>query len=131
MDTRIVTIGAYGFDEDTFFDALLTAEVDTFCDIRQRRGMRGARYAFANSTRLQRRLSEFGIRYFHFKELAPSAAVREKQKQSDHANKTTKRHRRALSPAFVAAYEQEVLAAFDSAAFVAGLDSQAQVIALF
>ena len=49
MKIKIVTIGVYGFDESGFFDALCQAEVDTFCDIRSRRGLRGATYAFANS----------------------------------------------------------------------------------
>ncbi|MFN2179799.1 MAG: hypothetical protein ACK2UV_09955, partial [Candidatus Promineifilaceae bacterium] len=56
----IVTIGVYGFDETTFFQALKDAGVDTFCDIRRRRGVRGSRYAFANSKRLQKRLAELG-----------------------------------------------------------------------
>ena len=45
---RVVTIGAYGFSADRFFAALREAGVDTFLDIRQRRGVRGAEYAFAN-----------------------------------------------------------------------------------
>ena len=58
---KLITIGVYGFDEESFFQALLAAGVDVFCDIRQRRGVRGATYAFANSQRLQRRLAELGI----------------------------------------------------------------------
>ena len=63
MGLKVVTIGVYGFDEEHFFQALTDARVDTFCDIRQRRNVRGAQYAFANSKRLQRRLGELGIRY--------------------------------------------------------------------
>ena len=55
---KFVTIGVYGSDEATFFEALQRAGVDTFCDIRWRRGVRGAKYAFANSARLQKRLAE-------------------------------------------------------------------------
>ncbi|HEX9735328.1 MAG TPA: DUF488 family protein [Thermoanaerobaculia bacterium] len=69
---RIVTIGVYGFDEEGFFLALTNAGVDTFCDVRRRRGLRGSTYAFANSRRLQDRLATVGIRYVHVKELAPS-----------------------------------------------------------
>ena len=54
MPLKLVTIGVYGFDEASFFAALQTAGVDTLCDMRQRRGVRGADYAFVNSKRLQR-----------------------------------------------------------------------------
>ena len=37
---QIVTIGVYGFKLDQFFQALQRAGVDTFCDIRWRRGVR-------------------------------------------------------------------------------------------
>ena len=47
-----VTIGVYGFDESSFFQTLQNAGVDTFCDLRARRGVRGAAYAFANGERL-------------------------------------------------------------------------------
>ena len=67
MNIKIVTIGVYGFDEAGFFEALRKAEVDTFCDIRSRRGVRGATYAFANSMRLQARLASLGIRYIRCK----------------------------------------------------------------
>ena len=38
MKPKIVTIGVYGFDEDSFFEALRKAKVDTFCDIRKPAG---------------------------------------------------------------------------------------------
>ena len=60
--------------------------LDTFCDIRQRRGVRGATYAFANSQRLQVRLAELGIRYLHRKDLAPTKAMREVQAEADKAS---------------------------------------------
>ena len=83
MKPKIVTIGVYGFDESSFFEALREADVDTFCDIRARRGLRGATYAFANSQRLQERLAELGIRYIHRKDLAPTRAARDRQAQTD------------------------------------------------
>ena len=55
---RILTIGVYGYSEEAFFQALQVAGVDAFCDIRSRRGVRGATYAFANSKRLQARLAK-------------------------------------------------------------------------
>jgi hypothetical protein len=55
---EVLTIGAYGRSAATFFDELVTAGIGVFCDTRRRRGVRGAGYAFVNSTRLQRGLGE-------------------------------------------------------------------------
>jgi len=130
MTPEIITIGVYGFAETSFFQALQDTEVDTLCDIRQRRGVRGSTYAFANSQRLQARLAELGIRYIHRKDLAPSKAVRERQYAADKLNKTAKRQRTTLSPAFIEAYRQEILAGFDSEQFVADLGPDVRVMAL-
>jgi uncharacterized protein (DUF488 family) len=127
----IVTIGAYGWDAERFFRALVDAGVDTFCDVRQRRGVRGAEYAWANSQRLQARLAELGIRYVHRKDLAPSAATRAEQYAADRVNHTAKRQRTALTGSFADAYTRERLADFDSAAFLAAFDPAPRVLALF
>jgi uncharacterized protein (DUF488 family) len=127
----LVTIGVYGCDEASFFAALQQAGVDTFVDVRARRGVRGAAYAFANSQRLQARLAELGIRYVHRPDLAPSPEVRGQQYAVDKINRTAKRQRAVLDPAFAAAYRQERLAGFDSRQFVAGLGPEARVVALF
>ena len=131
MTPDVVTIGVYGWIEELFFRALVEARVDTFCDIRARRGVRGSAYAFANSRRLQARLADLGIRYIHRKDLAPNPAARAGQHVADSATRTPKRLRATLSPAFVDAYRRERLDGFDSAAFVAELDPQARVVALF
>ena len=131
MKIKIVTIGVYGFDELSFFEALGVAKVDTFCDIRSRRGVRGAKYAFANSQRLQARLEEMGIRYIYRKDLGPSKNVREKQKQVDETTKTAKRKRTELSPSFIEAYQMECLSAFDPQTLIEELDTNAQIVALF
>ena len=128
---KIITIGVYGFDEKTFFQALQETEVDTFCDIRQRRGVRGAKYAFANSLRLQRRLADLGIRYVHLKELAPTKAIRERQNEADKVNKVAKRKRTALGQVFISAYQADILADFDPPALLDDLGPEAQVVALF
>jgi uncharacterized protein (DUF488 family) len=128
---KIVTIGVYGFSEEAFFAALEQARVDTFCDIRWRRGVRGAEYAFANSARLQKRLAELGIRYLHLIELAATPALRQRQFEADKAEGTTKRKRTALSEAFIAGYRREQLAAFDSRKFVEQLGPRARTVALF
>ncbi len=131
MKPKIVTIGVYGFDQETFFNALLDAKVDTFCDIRRRRGMRGSTYAFVNSSSLQKRLSELGIRYLHYKHLAPSHDLRAEQKLEDEKLGIGKRTRTALGQTFIHAYEKECLSTFDSMNFIEQLGQNVQVISLF
>ena len=131
MKIKIVTIGVYGFDEIGFFEALCNAKVDTFCDIRSRRGVRGATYAFANSKRLQARLEELGIRYIYRKDLGPTKTVREKQAAADKATKTAKRKRTELGEAFIEAYHAECLNAFDPQSLLDELEPDARVVALF
>ncbi len=113
----MLTIGAYGFSERTFIDALKAAGADLFIDIRARRGMRGSTFAFANSTRLQASLEDAGIKYAHAKELAPSEEVRDAQRNADATSGISKRERTRLGEAFVAAYEHECLSSFNPAAF--------------
>jgi len=128
---KFITIGVFGFSEAGFFDALQEAGVDTFCDIRWRRGVRGAEYAFVNSARLQKRLTELGIRYLHFRELAPSPALRQRQSEVDAAAGIAKRKREALSEAFISGYNKERLSIFDSRKFVEQLGPEARTVALF
>ena len=131
MKPKIVTIGVYGFDKDSFFQALCKAQVDTFCDIRSRRGVRGPAYAFANSLRLQTRLAELGIRYLYRKDLAPTQVVRDRQVAADKATKTAKRTRTVLGEEFITAYNTECLTSFDPHSLLADLEEGTQVVALF
>jgi len=128
---KIVTIGAYGFNEETFFDALQSAEVQVFCDIRWRRGVRGAEYAFVNHKRLVTRLESLGIAYLHRRDLAPTPEIRQRQKDADKTGKVAKRKRGTLSPDFINAYRDEILAGFDPQAFLDELPEGTEVIALF
>ncbi|GAB4315343.1 MAG: hypothetical protein Kow0059_07380 [Candidatus Sumerlaeia bacterium] len=128
---RIVTIGVYGFDEESFFSALTDSGVDTFCDIRRHRGLRGSAYAFANSRRLQDRLAALGIRYVHIKELAPSQALREVQKKDDKRHGIGKRGRTVLGPAFIQAYHSECLQSFTATKFRDAVGQDAHVVGLF
>lgn len=128
---ELITIGAFGYDANNFFNALQEARVDTFCDIRQRRGVRGAKYAFVNSKRLQQRLDEMGIRYLHIKELAPTEEVREAQKQADKVGGVAKRERTELSPAFVEAYKCECLTEIEPDEVLSRLPLDAERVALF
>jgi uncharacterized protein (DUF488 family) len=114
----ILTIGVYGFNADQFFDTLITAKVDLFCDIRARRGLRGSEYAFANSTRLQARLGALAIPYKHIKSLAPPQAVRDAQQEEDKRAGTKKRLRQELGEAFKTCYTNTCLARIDPWIFV-------------
>lgn len=127
---KIITIGAIGFTAESFFRALQEARVDTFVDVRRRRAVRGHDYAFANSRRLQARLAELGIHYLHRPDLAPSDAAREQQAGADKAEGIARRKRTELSPAFVAAYERDVLAVFDPQSLLDELPANARVVAL-
>jgi uncharacterized protein (DUF488 family) len=128
---KLVTVGVYGFTETAFFKALQAAGVDTFCDIRWRRGVRGADYAFANRARLERRLAALGIRYCYFRELATPPELRQRQYAADRAAGTVKRKRLALAAAFIDGYRQQRLAAFDSRKFLEQLGPETRTVALF
>ncbi len=80
---KFYTIGVYGLSEDQYFSKLLENKIDAFVDIRQRRAVRGSKYSFVNSTKLQNKLSALGIKYFHVLELAPTTEIRELQKKDD------------------------------------------------
>jgi uncharacterized protein (DUF488 family) len=114
----IYTIGVYGWDEHTFFAALERAGIATLCDVRQRRGVRGPEYAFANSNRLQQRLADLGIAYVHRLDLAPTTEMRQAQYAVDDAAGVGKRSRTELSEAYVEAYRRERLDDFDANAFL-------------
>ena len=128
---RILTIGVYGYDEEAFFDALQQAGVDLFCDVRLRRGVRGAQYAFANSQRLQARLEELGIAYLHCKDLAPTKEIRALQYAADDEEKVAKRKRETLSPTFAEAYRDQVLAHFSVLDFLGALPPDTGAVVLF
>jgi hypothetical protein len=87
------TIGVYNSTEEDFFGKLTKNHIDTFTDIRQRRGVRGARYSFVNSMRLQHKLQEIGIRYDHTVGLAPAPEIRAIQDKADKQQKKNKKER--------------------------------------
>jgi uncharacterized protein (DUF488 family) len=105
----IATIGVYEFDGAGFVRALDTAGVTLVVDIRQRRGVRGAQYAWANSSRLQERLAQARIGYEHHPELAPDTEMRHLQYDADARAGVGKRSREQLSPEYVQAYTEEIL----------------------
>jgi uncharacterized protein (DUF488 family) len=105
----IATIGVYDFDGPSFVRELDAVGVTLLLDIRQRRGVRGAQYAWANSNRLQARLAEARIAYEHHPELAPDTEMRQLQYREDARQGVGKRSREELSPEYVRAYTEEIL----------------------
>lgn len=116
------TIGVYNSTEQEYFDKLTENRIDTFCDIRQRRGVRGAKYAFVNSNRLQEKLNELDIKYGHVIDLAPTKEIRELQKEADAQQGELKRDRNKLGKVFTIAYKDRILSNFDFESFIVKLD---------
>jgi uncharacterized protein (DUF488 family) len=115
---RVVTIGVYGWSLDRFIDALRTADVRQLLDVRQRRGVRGSEYAWANSKRLQAALAEAGIEYRHHPELAPTTELRHLQYAEDALQGVGKRSRAELAPEYVERYTRERLDRVDLTSIV-------------
>lgn len=109
----VATIGIYGFDLEAFLDTLTTAGAGTVVDVRQRRGVRGPEYAWANSKRLQAALAEAGLDYRHMVELAPTTEMRQAQYREDDRLGVGKRSRTHLAPEYVRRYTGEILAVAD------------------
>ncbi|PWK85504.1 uncharacterized protein DUF488 [Lentzea atacamensis] len=120
---RITTIGVYGFTAETFAEKLTSAGVGLLLDVRQRRGVRGSEYAWANSAQLQRLLAAADIGYRHVKELAPTTEMRQLQYREDDRQGVGKRDRVALAPEYTEHYTREILDPFDLGALVAELPS--------
>jgi uncharacterized protein (DUF488 family) len=106
---QFATIGVYGFDGPGFIRALQQAEVGIVLDVRQRRGVRGSEYAWANAKRLQAALAETSIGYSHLPELAPTTEMRQLQYEEDARRGEGKRSRTELAPEYVRRYAEEVL----------------------
>lgn len=117
----VVTIGVYGFDRESFLGALRGAEVRKLIDVRQRRGVRGPEYAWANSRRLQAALAGAGIGYEHHKELAPTTAMRQVQYREDDRLGVGKRSRSVLADEYTRLYTSQVLDLADLEPLVAAL----------
>ena len=121
---RVVTIGVYGCSGDGFLAALREAGVGLLLDVRQRRGVRGAEYAWANAKRLQAALADAGIAYEHRPELAPTTELRHLQYAEDARQGVGKRSRAELAPAYVERYTREILDHVDLGALAAELPDE-------
>jgi uncharacterized protein (DUF488 family) len=89
--------------------------------VRQRRGVRGREYAWANAKRLQAALEEAGIEYQHHPELAPTTELRQVQYAEDDRQGVGKRSRKELAPAYRDGYIAEILNRADMSEVVASL----------
>jgi uncharacterized protein (DUF488 family) len=105
----VATIGVYGFGAASFLRRLELADVRLVIDVRQRRGVRGSEYAWANSTRLQLALADAGIAYAHHRHLAPTTELRHLQYAEDDRLGIGKRSRTVLFDEYVRRYSAEVL----------------------
>jgi uncharacterized protein (DUF488 family) len=126
----VVTIGVYGYTAETFLEALRAHDVGLVIDLRQRRGVRGPQYGWANSRRLQAALAMAGIGYSHHKELAPTTELRHLQYREDARQGVGKRSRLELAPEYRERYIREILDRADCAALVEELpkDSAAALL---
>jgi uncharacterized protein (DUF488 family) len=104
-----------------FLHAVDDAGVGLVLDVRQRRGVRGREYAWANAKRLQAALAEAGIAYRHHPELAPTTELRQLQYREDDRLGVGKRSRVLLAAEYRIRYIEEILDQADLDAIVARL----------
>ena len=128
VKVKVVTIGVYGWTAETFLDALRAADVRLLLDVRQRRGVRGSEYAWANAKRLETALDEAGIRYEHHQELAPTTELRELQYRDDDRAGVGKRSRTELAPEYAERYTREILGRVDLRPLVEGLPEEGSTV---
>jgi uncharacterized protein (DUF488 family) len=114
----------YGFTVEEFLAALREADVRLLLDVRQRRGVRGPQYAWANAKRLEAALAEAGIGYRHHPELAPTTELRQLQYAEDDRLGVGKRSRVELAPEYRRRYLSEILDRVDLDELVAGLPAE-------
>lgn len=107
--THVATIGVYGLSAEAFLATLRAADVRRLLDVRQRRGVRGSEYAWANARRLQAALAGAGVEYRHHRELAPTTELRQLQYLEDARLGVGKRSRAVLAGEYVERYTREIL----------------------
>jgi uncharacterized protein (DUF488 family) len=121
----IATVGVYQSSLHDFLDTLTRHRCAMVVDVRQRRGVRGREYAWANSLRLQAALKEAGIQYRHVPELAPTTELRQLQYREDERLRVVKRSRIELAEEYRRRYLHEVLDQVDPGAFLESLPDDA------
>jgi len=120
----VATIGVYDWTPEAWIDALRAEGVRHVVDVRQRRGVRGSEYSWANARRLQTALAAAGIPYEHRKELAPTTELRQLQYAEDDRVGVGKRSRVGLAPEYVERYTREILGQVDLRPIVEALPAE-------
>jgi uncharacterized protein (DUF488 family) len=121
----VTTIGVHGWTPERFIATLRDTGVRQLLDVRQRRGVRGSEYAWANSAHLQAALAETGIEYRHHKELAPTTELRQLQHREDARLGVGKRSRTELASEYRERYTREILDRVDLAPIVQAMPADA------
>lgn len=124
MTHDLVTVGVYGSTLEAFLTALHDANARLLLDVRQRRGVRGAEYSWANARRLQDALAAAGIEYQHHPELAPTTQMRQVQYREDDRLGVGKRSRTRLAPEYAERYTREILDHLDLAPIVEAMPAE-------
>ncbi len=120
----IATVGVYDSSLDDFLTKLRRHRVAMVVDVRQRRGVRGPQYAWANSLRLQAALKQTGISYQHRPELAPTTELRHLQYREDDRLGVGKRSRIELAEEYRRRYLHEILERVDLGGVLESLPDQ-------
>ena len=123
-------MGVYDWTSERFLTALRHADVKQLLDLRQRRGVRGSQYAWANSKRLHATLAEAGIAYEHLPELAPTTELRHLQYAEDARQGVGKRSRERLAPDYVTRFTAERLDQVDLAPIIESMPATGAVALL-
>ena len=121
----VTTIGVYGWTAGGFMQALRRAGVGLLLDVRQRRGVRGSEYAWANARRLQQALAAARIDYRHQRELAPTTELRRLQYREDARLGVGKRSRAELAREYRKRYSEEILESVDLTTIVEAMPAGA------
>jgi uncharacterized protein (DUF488 family) len=94
---------------DRWLAALRDASAGMLIDVRQRRGVRGSEYVWANAKRLEAAVADAGIDYRHEPDLAPTTELRQVQYAEDDRQGVGKRNREKLAPEYSRRYIEERL----------------------
>jgi hypothetical protein len=115
---RVVTIGVYEWDLGRFVDALNSAGVRLVVDVRQRRGVRGGEYPWANAARLQDALAGPGVAYSHYKSSPPPPSCATSSTPRTPASGSASAPAPSWPPEYRVRYTREILDHVDLAPLV-------------
>jgi hypothetical protein len=117
----MVTIGVYGFHGESFLQRLRQADARLLIDVRQRRGVRGSEYAWANSLRLQAALARAQIAYEHHPRLAPTTHLPPAPVRRRRRTRGRQTHAPRVAAEYTCGYTDEILDRADLTPIVTAL----------